>query len=228
MTTGLPLIVMRPEPGNAATVARATAAGLDARAMPLFAARSLPWSHPDARDFDALLLTSAQAARLAGSQLSGLAVLPVLAIGEATATAAADAGLTVAVTGDSDAQQLLDGLTPHRFQRILWLCGRDRSVFEARGAALAPLPVYAVDPIAPPPGWADLISAPAVVMAHSTRAAARIADLAGAGRKHLTLLAISRGAAAAAGDGWAEVTVSERPDDAAMLAEAHALCHKSR
>lgn len=226
MTATLPLIVTRPEPGNAATVDRARAAGLDARAMPLFAARSLPWGPPDARDFDALLLTSAQAVRLAGPQITAFAGLPVLAVGGATATAATAAGLTVAVTGDSDAQRFLDGVTPHGFQRILWLCGRDRSVFDAREATIEAVSVYAVDATPPPPGWAELVSAPAVMMAHSVRAAARIGDLARAERKHLTLLAISPAVAAAAGDGWADVTVSQRPDDAAMLAEAHALCHK--
>jgi uroporphyrinogen-III synthase len=64
------------------------------------------------------------------------------------------------------------------------------------------------------------------VLAHSTRGAARISDLAGDMRQHLILVAISAGAAAAAGGGWAAIAISKRPDDAAMLAEAHALCHK--
>jgi uroporphyrinogen-III synthase len=65
-------------------------------------------------------------------------------------------------------------------------------------------------------------------MAHSARGAARIAELVGGERKHLTLLAISAATASAAGEGWAEKAVAARPDDAAMLAEAPALCHKGR
>ena len=61
MSGGLPLLVTRPEPGNSATMTRATALGLDAHAMPLFAARALPWTAPAPQDFDAILLTSAQA-----------------------------------------------------------------------------------------------------------------------------------------------------------------------
>ena len=58
MTGGLPLIVTRPEPGNAATVERAREMGFDARAMPLFAARALDWAAPPVEDFDALLLVT--------------------------------------------------------------------------------------------------------------------------------------------------------------------------
>ena len=64
MKQGLPLIVTRADPGGAATVERARALGLDARHLPLFAAHPLEWAVPEG-DFDALLLTSAQAVRLA-------------------------------------------------------------------------------------------------------------------------------------------------------------------
>ena len=80
MSGSLPLLVTRPEPGNSATIARAAALGLDAYAMPLFAARALPWTAPAPQDFDAILLTSAQAVRLAGPQLMRLALLPVYAV----------------------------------------------------------------------------------------------------------------------------------------------------
>lgn len=226
MTRGLPLIVTRPEPGNAATVARAAALGLDARAMPLFAARALPWTPPAAGDFDVLLLTSAQAVRLAGPQIAGLAALPVYAVGDATAATAAAAGLEVARTGDADAQRLLDAMASEKIDRILWLCGRDRSAFDPRGMTLQPLPCYTVDPVDPPPEWSGLIAAPAVILAHSARAARRIAALAGASRAQLALVAISPAVAVAAGSGWAERTASEPPTDAGMLALAAALCHK--
>lgn len=228
LTAGLPLIVTRPDPVGAATVERARAAGLDAYHAPLFAARPLPWTAPDPADFDALLITSAQAVRLGGSGLARLTPLPLYAVGAATAEAAESAALHVAMTGNSDGQALLDAMTSKGVRRILWLCARDRSAFDTRGAEIAALPCYAVDPVAPREVWSRLIASPAVVMVHSARAAARVADLAGAGRKHLSLLAISAKAAAAAGEGWAAVAVAHRPDDAAMLAEAPALCHKGR
>ena len=226
MTDSLPLIVTRPEPGNAATVERARAMGFDARAMPLFAAHAIDWSPPDPGDFDALLLTSAFAARLAGPGLAGLASLPVYAVGAATARAAEAADLTVTKTGSSDAQRLLDDMASENIHSILWLCGRDRSEFGAPGAAITTLPCYAVEPVEVPAEWDALIAAPAVLLAHSARAAQRISQLVGAARAHLSLVAISPAAAASAGDGWCDLAVAGHPDDVAILAQARALWHK--
>jgi uroporphyrinogen-III synthase len=226
MSGGLPLIVTRPEPGNSATIARATALGLDAYAMPLFAAQAIAWTAPPQAEFDALLLTSAQAVRLAGPQLARLAALPVYAVGTATAEAAQAAGLRVVKTGAADAQSLVDAMTPEENARILWLCGRDRSELDPRGAALEPLACYAVDALEPPRDWSKRIATPAVLLAHSARAAQRLAELVGSLRSHLALVAISPAVAAAAGDGWAELATAAQPSDASMLALAHALCHK--
>ncbi|BBB10185.1 uroporphyrinogen-III synthase [Sphingopyxis sp. EG6] len=226
MSGGLPLVVTRPEPGNSATIGRAAALGLDARAMPLFAAHPIDWALPAPTNYDALLLTSAQAVRLAGVQLAELAALPVHAVGEATANAARAAGLTVVQTGTADGQALLDAMASEKIGRILWLCGRERSEFDPRGALLDPRACYGVEPAEPPGDWAEVIAAPAVLLAHSARAARRIGDLVGASRGHLALVAISPAVAAAAGAGWAEQVAAAAPTDAAMLALAHALCHK--
>lgn len=226
MTGGGPLIVTRPEPGNSRTVERARAMGLDARAIPLFAARPLDWTPPAAANFDALLFTSASAARLAGAGLASLSSLPAYAVGAATADAVQAAGLPVAMTGTADAQRLLDAMTSQNIRRILWLCGLDRSEFDARATELTPLPCYAVDPVAPPDEWARLTATPAVLLAHSVRAADCISGLVGAARGHLSLVAISPKVAAAAGEGWSEIAIAGQPDDAAMLAQAHALWHK--
>ena len=226
MTDGPPLIVTRPEPGNAATALRARAMGFEVHAMPLFAARPIAWRAPAAEDFDALLLTSAFAARLAGPEITRLQALPAYAVGEATARAAEAAGLRVAMRGAAGGQPLLDAMASRNIRSILWLCGRERTEFDARGAAITPLPCYAVDPVPPPAEWAGLIAAPAVLLAHSARAAKRISDLVGAACAHLSLAAISAATAVAAGDGWRDVAVADRPDDVAILAQARALWHK--
>lgn len=226
MSGGLPLVVTRPEPGNSATIARAAALGLDARAMPLFAAYPIDWALPAPTNYDALLLTSAQAVRLAGVQLAELAALPVHAVGKATADAARAAGLTVVQTGTADGQNLLDAMASEKIARILWLCGRERSEFDPRGALLDPRACYGVESAEPPGDWTQVIAAPAVLLAHSARAARRIGDLVGTSRAHLALVAISPVVAAAAGAGWAERVAAAAPTDAAMLALAHALCHK--
>ena len=226
MTGPLPLIVTRPEPGNAVTVERARALGLDAYGVPLFAARAIDWQAPTTEDFDALLLTSAAAVRLAGPALASLSALPVYAVGAATASAAEAAGLCVATTGTRDAQRLLDDMASQNIRDILWLCGRDRSQFGAPGTAITPLPCYAVDPVPPPPSWSELIAVPALLLAHSARAATRISELVGRARDHLAIVAISPAVAAAAGDGWRDLAIASQPDDVAMLAQAHALWHK--
>ncbi len=226
MTDGPPLIVTRPEPGNAATVERARTMGFDVRAMPLFAAHPVDWSVPPVDASDALLLTSAFAARLAGPAIADLSSLPVYAVGAATARAAEAAGLTVTMTGSSDAQGLLDDMTSKNIRYILWLCGRDRSEFDARGARVTALPCYAVDPAPVPAEWNALIAAPAILLAHSVRAARRISQLVGEARAHLSLVAISDAVGAAAGNGWRDLAIAGQPDDAAMLAQARALWHK--
>ena len=74
-----PIVVLRPEPGARATVARIEALGGHALAAPLFAIRPLPWTPPDPADHDALVLTSANAARMAGAGLARVAALPAFA-----------------------------------------------------------------------------------------------------------------------------------------------------
>ena len=226
MTKPMPLIVTRPEPGNAATVERAKALGIDAHAVPLFAARPIDWQVPATENFDAMLVTSAAAVRLAGPGVASLSSLPVFAVGAATARAAEADGLTVAVTGSANAQRLLDDMASPDIRNILWLCGRERSEFDARDASITPLPCYAVDPVPPPPVWSELIAAPAMLLAHSARAATRISELVGSARGHLSLVAISAAVGAAAGDGWRELAIAAQRDDVAMLAQAHALWHK--
>ena len=81
------LAVLRPEPGARATVERARAMGLDAFAMPLFKVEAVAWDVPDPNEFDALLLTSANAVRHGGAGLRRVLDSPVHAVGEATADA---------------------------------------------------------------------------------------------------------------------------------------------
>ncbi|HLZ79132.1 MAG TPA: uroporphyrinogen-III synthase, partial [Sphingomonas sp.] len=94
-----PLLVLRPEPGASATVAAAHALGLEAIAVPLFTVRPVDWIIPE-RTPEAVLMTSANAARMAGAALHSLAPLPLYAVGAATAAAARDAGFTRIVAGE--------------------------------------------------------------------------------------------------------------------------------
>ena len=80
-----PLLIIRPEPGNASTAARAKAFELDTRSMPLFAVRPIAWVPPDADPYVGVLFTSANAVRTAGPELTRYFHLPAFAVGGTTA-----------------------------------------------------------------------------------------------------------------------------------------------
>lgn len=214
------IVVIRPEPGNAATIAALHDAGLAARSLPFFAARALDWTPPDPAEVDALLFTSAQGVRLAGPALARLADRPVIAVGPATAAAARAAGLSVVLTGDSDTAAVVATARATGLARLLHLAGRDRVETGAMVRA-----VYAAEPIVIPPETVrDL--AGTIVLLHSARAAARLARVAddhGVERAAIALVAISAKTAAAAGPGWRAVALAEAPRDDAMIAAARAL-----
>ena len=213
------LLVLRPEPGASATIARAREIGLDAVSAPLFAIEPVAWRAPEPAGFDALLLTSANALRFGGDQVAGLRGLPVHAVGEATAEAARAAGFDIASAGEAGVERLLASIDPDL--ELLHLCGEDRREAQAPRQAITALAVYRARAIDGP----DLSAAPgSVVLVHSPRAGQRLAELIGDGRS-TSIAAISAAAATAAGDGWAAVEVAERPSDEALLALAVRLCN---
>lgn len=214
------VVVVRPEPGHAATIAALHAAGLDAMSLPLFAAHAVEWTLPEPDMVDALLFTSAQGVRLAGSALDPLRHKPVIAVGPATAAAAREVGLSVVLTGTQDAASVVAQALTQGYTRLLHLAGRDR----VETGAMTRI-VYAADAVAVAP---DAIAALAgqIVLLHSARAAARLAELvdqAGLPRAAVALVAISGRTAAAAGLGWRAVVIAEGPRDDAMVAAARAL-----
>ncbi len=220
----LPLLVLRPEPGNGASVERARAAGLDPVALPLFAIEPVAWSVPAIEGVDALLLTSANAIRHAGAGLGALGALPVWCVGPATAAAARAAGLDVVRTGTAGVDALLAD-APSLPARLLWLTGDPRhDPAPIAGLTLTAITVYRARAL---PVDARRLAGPAVAMLHSARAAARLAALA-PDRSTIAIVAISTAVALAAGDGWAEVAIAPTPDEGAMVALAAALCQKAR
>lgn len=212
-----PLVVVRPEPGNARTVAAALAAGRAAEPMPLFAVRPLAWTPPAADRFDAVLLTSANAALHGGTGLAALCRLPVLAVGKATAAAASAAGLSVVLVGDGDGAALVERSAACGYRRLLHLAGRERAAL----AVDAVVPVYASEPLAPPVDLAARLAG-ATVLLHSARAARRLAALV-EDRGATALAAISPSVLDAAGAGWSDRIAAARPTDAALLTAAAAL-----
>ena len=146
--TSVPLLVVRPEPGNAATVAAAGSLGLTAIAEPLFRIEPVPWTLPVAERFDAVVFGSANAIRFGGSNLAALTSLPAYAVGEATARAARDAGITVAGVGAGSLAQLVPRLVEDGRQRVLRLAGEEHVVLEApSGVSVETIVAYAARPL---------------------------------------------------------------------------------
>jgi len=214
------LLILRPQPGADATAERARALGLEPIVAPLFTVRALDWEAPGAGDFDAILLTSANAARLGGARLTGFTHLPCYAVGEATEDAARAAGFDDVMAGPSDGAALIETMADVR--RLLHLCGRDHAALDRPG--LSRRIVYASDPVPSLPPQADLT---ALVLLHSPRAAAHFAALAGP-RAEIRLAALSEAVAQAAGAGWKSVAVAAHPRDEALLELAAKLCQTER
>jgi len=209
------LLIVRPRPGADESAARARFMGLEPIVAPLFETRAIDWVPPDPGRFDALLLTSANAARLGGEGLLPLLALPCYAVGARTAQAARAAGFADVRTGPSDGFALAAMAGRDGAKKLLHLGGRDHVAL----AGAAHVAVYASEPIgALPPDLGE-----ALVLLHSPRAAARFAGLA-ADRGKIVIAAISAQAAAAAGAGWKKVAVAAAPHDEALLELAAKLC----
>lgn len=224
----LPLLVLRPEPGASATAHRARALGLVAIVEPLFEVSALPWNAPDPADFDAVAMTSANAARHGGPQLARFRGLPLYAVGPVTAAAAKAEGFDVAMQGKGDAGALWAGVTAGPHRRVLHLGGAHLRSCAPRGIAVVEIAVYrmrAVERLSE--AARNAARSGAVALLHSPRAAtlfASLIDREEIDRARVLIVAISAAAARRAGPGWAGVMAADEPSDAAMLAIARGVC----
>lgn len=213
------VLILRPEPGASETAARARAMGLEPVLLPLFELRAVPWKAPDPRRYDAILFTSANAARLGGEALAAFAGLPAYAVGESTAAAVRAAGLRTVRRGPQDGAAMLATAAADGVRRALHLCGRDNIPLRHPDVEVEQRVVYAAEPV----GGPIEVPADAVVLLHSPRAASLFASQAGE-RGSIRLALISAAASEAAGEGWAAKAVAPEPRDEALLEVARRLC----
>jgi len=219
-----PLVILRPEPGASQSAARAERLGLLPRVCPLFEARPIDWHAPPPDRFDALLMTSAQAARLGGPGLAPYRGLPAYAVGSATARAMADAGFRKVVQGDQDGNAIAARIAADGHRRVLHLGGTTVAAIAAGPLSIERVAVYTIGEKVD----ADLkavLEPGAVLLVYSPRAGSRLAELVSPqGRGELHIVAISSAALAACGPGWASGEAPDQPDDERMLALAVRLC----
>jgi uroporphyrinogen-III synthase len=215
------IVILRPEPGATATFERAVEQGLSPVKLPLFEIERIRWAPPgDLSQFDGLLITSANAIREGGEGLEQLKSLPVYAVGPATAAVAREAGFEVAKVGPARVRPLLRTVDPDL--RLLHLAGEDRIDARRAWQRITVLPVYRSPSLDVDPALID----GAVVLVHSPRAGARLAEIV-IDRSSVAIAAISHAAAKACGEGWEKVSAIARPSDLALLALAGRLCEKS-
>lgn len=222
------LLILRPEPGTSATAARAAALGLAAVKAPLFAIAPVPWDAPPPEAFDAVMMTSANAARQGGAALALYRHLPAHMVGAATADAARALGFQDIIVHRTDAAGLIAALAQAGAKHVLHLAGREHRAVAADGLSITRCVVYAADAIDVLPRAArDALRTRAVALLHSPRAAGLFADLvdrAAIARGTIRIATLSAAVRAAAGEGWEAVVEAARPTDEALLAVAARLC----
>src|SRR3954463_8381216 len=103
------LLVTRPEPDNERTAATLRAKGYDVMLAPMLRIEAVPNVDLGAPSWSGVLLTSANGARaLAAHPRRGeLLVLPVLAVGRASAEVARASGFADVTSADGDADDLV-------------------------------------------------------------------------------------------------------------------------
>ncbi len=216
------LLIIRPQPGADATAQRLRAAGHEANVLPLFEIEHLAMQRISADGFDAILMTSGNAARAAAEFLTGNHGLPVYAVGSATARALDKLSLTVTETGSEGVEALVRAATVNGHRRLLWMAGEDHTDFPTiAGASIHTEIVYRSTAITPSEGFAGEVAGSDMVILHSSRAAAYFANLCDdlkLPREEITLATFSKAIAQSAGENWASIIIAESPNDAALLA----------
>lgn len=192
--------------------------GMDAILLPLFKTCSVEWAAPDPASFDAVLMTSANAALLGGPDLVRYLHLPLYAVGEATARAAIAAGFTDVIVGARDVGAIARAMIEDGRNHAIHLAGRDRTPAQVASPTITVVTTYASRALPP-----QTIPIGTVALLHSTRAASRFSELA-LDKSSIAAVAISNAVADAAGPGWQSVAIADQPRDAAMLALAARLC----
>lgn len=215
------LLIIRPQPGADATAHRLRAAGHAPIVMPLFSIEHLPVQSASADGYDAILLTSGNAARAAAEFLTQAHAKPIYAVGRATASALQSLSVPVAKIGSEGVDALVRGAAADRHQRLLWLAGEDHSpIPQIENVRIDIETVYRSATVSPPDDFVRQATESDIVILHSSRAARHFGELCanmGVPRADVTLATFSSAIAEAAGENWGAMIVADAPNDAALL-----------
>jgi uroporphyrinogen-III synthase len=218
-------IVTRPLAQSKVTASKLREQGWDVLETPLFDIAALNPTLPPADNYQAIILTSANAVPALSTYLS----LPIYTVGETTAEAAREAGAKNVTTAARDGEALLslikEKLKPDA-GKLLYLGGTERAMDVA--GVLAPahftedvVEVYSRTPLASlAPETIAALQAPATVLLYSPRTARHfraLFDTAGLAPGVITIAALSPKVAEAAGSGWAKTIIAPEPNETALI-----------
>jgi uroporphyrinogen-III synthase len=128
------ILVTRPDPDGPATAKSLQALGFEVLLAPMLRFEPVPFLDDDDISYGAVIVTSANALRAVGTELSGskLLKLPLFAVGEHTADAARDAGFREVTVAQGDAGALRDLVLAsvkakrlNKAAQLLYLAGAD-------------------------------------------------------------------------------------------------------
>ena len=226
------VLITRPEPGASETAERVAALGLLPVVAPLLEINTLSVAWPPSGEVQAILVTS-------GNAIPALPAshrhLPLLAVGQATAERARQAGFKEVQSADGDASALADlaerVCRPHGGPLLL-ATGRRQghalaTELRRRGFAVVRRVVYAAEPVPllPDPArsalTAGVLRAALFFSAETAQAGVRLIEAAGLSDAVRAVDAVAIGQPAAVALEalpWRRVRVAARPDQDAMLA----------
>jgi uroporphyrinogen-III synthase len=229
------LLVTRPEPDGARTAAALRARGHVAELVPLLRIDHDPAAELGPGPWNAVLITSPNAARAVAShrRKAELLSLPLFAVGGRSAQAARAAGFAQVVSADGDAQDLarLVAARAPAGGPLLYLAGKDRAgdlagVLAAHGLAIHTAVVYrALAETAFPPAIGAALLAGRIdgVLHYSRRSAEAFVGAARAAQIDINALKIKhyclspQVADALRQAGVTAVAVAPRPDEPALF-----------
>jgi uroporphyrinogen-III synthase len=201
------VLVTRPHPDDEPTVSALRARGFEVLRAPMLRFEPLGFRDDEATHYDAVLVTSANALRGLGPQLSGhrLLKLPLFTVGEHTASVAHKIGFENIIAADGDAARLRDRVLEsvkakalNKESRLLYLAGLDISrdlagELGAHGFSVATQTTYKMVPVTNLPrevSEAFVANGIEAVLHYSRRSARAFLDAARAAGVEISALAI--------------------------------------
>jgi uroporphyrinogen-III synthase len=201
------VLVTRPHPDDETTASALRARGFELLRAPMLRFEPVAFRDDETTDYDAVLVTSANALRGLAPQLSGhrLLKLPLFAVGEHTASVARGMGFEKIVAVDGDAARLRDRVLEavkakalKKESRLLYLAGADISrdlagELGAHGLSVVTQTTYKMVPVTSLPREvceAFVANGIEAVLHYSRRSARAFLDAARAAGVEISALAI--------------------------------------